>query len=393
MSTAAQPSPFSLRTVVIMLAAGLLAAAAFVVLLAYAPDLRNGHDGGAHPLSVGGTGYHGIVELLDEVGTPTTMVRDEDGIVRSGLLIVTLSPATDSEALKKLAGLRKGKPTLYVLPKWAVMPLMGHGGWVQRVGLDTATAQGLLTALAPLRVESTKPPVTKKGEKPRQFAVGSVMQWLSGAPMTPLLQRLDVPVLASTGDGQMFILAEPDLIANHGLKDRRTADLAVEIIQRLRPDDGPVAFDLTLHGFGRSRNLLKTLLVPPFLALTLSILAAALLAGLHAFGRFGPARDEPRALPFGKAALIDNAAGLIRRARRGGRMGEAYVGLTRDGAAAAIHAPRLTEPELDALLDRAGPADRPAFTQLAADARDAKTPSAVADAARALYYWRRSLGA
>jgi hypothetical protein len=191
----------------------------------------------------------------------------------------------------------------------------------------------------------------------------------------------------------MFILAEPDLLANHGLKDQRTAALAVQIIQRLRPNDGPVAFDLTLHGFGQTRNLLKTLLVPPFLALTLSILAAALLAGLHAFGRFGPARDEPRALPFGKAALIDNAAGLIRRAGRGGRMGEAYVALTRDAAAAAIHAPPLAEPELDALLDRAGPADRAGFSQLAADAREAKTPTTVADAARALYHWRRSLGA
>jgi hypothetical protein len=211
--------------------------------------------------------------------------------------------------------------------------------------------------------------------------------------MTPLLERFQMPVLASTGDGQMFILADPDLIANHGLKDRRTAELTVEMIQRLRPNDQPVAFDLTLHGFGRSRNLLKTLLVPPFLALTLSILAAALLAGLHAFGRFGPARDEPRALPFGKAALIDNAAGLIRRAGRGGRMGDAYVALTRDAAAAAIHAPPLTEPELDALLDRAGSADQPGFTQLVADARDAKTPSTVADAARALYHWRRSLGA
>ena len=393
MSTAAQSSPFTLRTVIIMIAASLLAAAAFVVLLAYAPDLQSGRDGGAHPLSTAATGYRGIVELLDEVGTPTVMVRDEDGIVRSGLLIVTLSSTTDPNALKDLAKLRKFKPTLYILPKWAVMPLEGHPGWVQRLGLDTGSAQQLLSALAPLHVESTKPPVTKKGEKPRQFAVGNVVQWLAGSPMTPLIQRFNAPVLASTGDGQMFILAEPDLMANHGLKDQRTAALAVQIIQRLRPNDGPVAFDLTLHGFGQTRNLLKTLLVPPLLALTLSILAAALLAGLHAFGRFGPARDEPRALPFGKAALIDNAAGLIRRAGRGGRMGEAYVALTRDAAAAAIHAPPLAEPELDALLDRAGPADRAGFTQLAADARDAKTPTTVADAARALYHWRRSLGA
>lgn len=394
MSTAARPSPFTLRTVIIMIAASLLAAAAFVVLLAYAPDLQSGHDGGAHPLSVSATGYRGVVELLDNVGTPTTMVRDDDGIIRSGLLIVTLSPVTDTDALKKLVDLRKFKPTLYILPKWAVMPLASHGGWVERLGVDTQSAQLLVSVLAPLQVESTKVPDAKLGEKPLpQPPVGAIRQWLTGTGMTPLLQDKGRTILARIGDSQMFILAEPDLIANHGLRSAHNARLAVDIIEGLRPNSAPVAFDLTLHGFGQTRNLLKTLLVPPFLALTLSILAAALLAGLHAFGRFGPARDEPRALPFGKAALIDNAAGLIRRAGRGCRMGEAYVVLTRDAAAAAIHAPPLAEPELDALLDRAGPADRAGFTQLAAEAREAKTPTTVADAARALYHWRRSLGA
>jgi hypothetical protein len=394
MSSSAQASPFTLRTVVLMVAAGFLAAAAFVVLLAWAPDLRNGHDGGAHPLSVAGTGYRGIVELLDAAGTETAMVRDDRGLIRAGLLIVTLAPGSDPEALKHIVSLRKFKPTLYILPKWAVIPLAGHSGWVRRLGSDSQIAQDILTVLAPLRVEYSEPAAPKSAKKrPPPPAVGDIHQWLSGGPMTPLLSQNGHVVLASTGDGQMFILAEPDLIANHGLKNPQTAKLAVEMIERLRPNDQPVAFDLTLHGFASSRSLLKTLLVPPFLALTLSILGAGLLAGLHAFGRFGPARDEPRALPFGKAALIDNAAGLIRRANRGGRMGEAYVALTRDAASAAIHAPSLPEPELEALLDRTGAADLPRFTQLAGAARGANTPTAVADAARALYNWRRSLGA
>ena len=74
-------------------------------------------------------------------------------------------------------------------------------------------------------------------------------------------------------------------------------------------------------------------------------------------------------------------------------MGEAYVALTRESAAAAIHAPPLAETELDDLLDRAGPADQPRFRELVARARDARTAPAVAEAARALYHWRRSLGA
>jgi hypothetical protein len=386
-----QSSPFNLRTVVLMLAASLVAAAGFVLLMAFAPEIRAGHDGGAHPLSIAGTGYRGLVELLQGAGIATEMERNDQGVAGAGLLVVTLSPDTDPEALDHLTDLRDGKPTLYVLPKWLTLPLQGHDGWVRRFGPpEVERAQALLDKLAPLTLKSGG-----RDAKGHVLAPGDAAledeQWLVGDRMTPLLSDHGRAILVRAGDGRTIILADPDLIANHRLGSIRAARTALEIVDYLRPDSRPVAFDLTLHGLAQSRSLLRTLLTPPFLALTLSLLGAALLAGLHAFGRFGPARRDPRALPPGKSALIENAAGLIRKARRGGRLGDAYAVATRDAAAAAVHAPHLVDRQLEAWLDRAGPADRPSFSQLAEDARSATTPTAVAAAAHALYLWRRSL--
>lgn len=69
------------------------------------------------------------------------------------------------------------------------------------------------------------------------------------------------------------------------------------MIAMLEPAKGAVMFDLTLHGVGQKYDLAKLLLEPPFLALTLSVLAAAVLAFLHGLGRFGPPRSRPGRLP------------------------------------------------------------------------------------------------
>ena len=99
-------------------------------------------------------------------------------------------------------------------------------------------------------------------------------------------------------------------------------------------------FDLTLHGTARNYDLAKLLVEPPFLALTLTILAAAALAFLHGLARFGPPRAEARAIPFGKRALVDTTAMLLRRAGRLEELGGRYAALMRVRAGALLGAPQ-----------------------------------------------------
>ena len=103
--------------------------------------------------------------------------------------------------------------------------------------------------------------------------------------------------------------------------------------------------------------------------------------------RFGAPRRPQRALAFGKAALVDNAAALVRKARRQAALGARYAELIRARAAAAFGAPAKLQGEaLDAYLDGLG--GKP-FSALAAAAREADDPHELLGAAQALHDWQR----
>ena len=200
------------------------------------------------------------------------------------------------------------------------------------------------------------------------------------------------PVTAIRGD--IYILSDPDLLDTHGLKDITTARAAVAILDGLRGERGPLVLDVTLHGFARGRNILKLAFEPPFLALTLCLLAAAALIGWHAFVRFGPAATAIRAVAFGKGALVDNSSALIHVTRREPRMAPAYVDLVRNLVARLIGAPRdLDRTQLDALLDRIGRAKgaEESITGLTNAAVGLKDNAALMRVARRLHRWRMEM--
>ncbi len=186
------------------------------------------------------------------------------------------------------------------------------------------------------------------------------------------------------------MLSDPDLLNTQGIADLNTARTGVEILDRLRAG-GAVVFDVSLNGLAHGRSLLKLAFEPPLLGATLCLLAGAIMMGLHAISRFGPAERPATVLALGKRALADNSAALVRMARREPRMAPAYAALTREIAARAVGAPRdLDEAQLDALLDRLGAAhgSESRFSALAAEAAAAKTNAELMSVARRLYQWR-----
>jgi hypothetical protein len=127
---------------------------------------------------------------------------------------------------------------------------------------------------------------------------------------------------------------------------------------------------------------------PPFLAVTLAIAAALLLAGLQAMARFGVPLRPRRAIAFGKAALVDNSAALVRKAGREARMGGRYADMVRERMAALLRlSPTLAADKVEQRLDALG--SDPNFSTLAANAANATTPEGVLAAARALHQWQQ----
>lgn len=396
MSADSGASPFSARTMLWVAAAGIVAFAALLLLGAYAPDFRNGRNGGAHALSTSAIGFRGIVDLID--GLPWDIssyyVRDETWS-DPALLVLTPEIWTDPKEIEKRLDEREGHTTLIVLPKWEVAPLPKKTAWVQQIGLLPPPAVQKLIRQVPrfgiarsaggqLRPMNGFPPETATGA-PAQ------LQTISGRNLRPLLVNGEGRiVLAQVGDREVYILADPDLLDNQGLRDADVARAAIAMLVWLNSSGAEtVDFDLTLNGFGKAPSLLKLAFEPPFLALTLCILGAALLAGLQGLVRFGPPARKEREIAFGKRALVDNSASLLRLARREHRMGGRYAALTRDAVAHATGAPpQAGEAETDAYLDRLA---EPRFSELASAARQAPDAATLLVAARALYRWRRDV--
>jgi hypothetical protein len=126
---------------------------------------------------------------------------------------------------------------------------------------------------------------------------------------------------------------------------------------------------------------------PPFLAVTLALVAALLLAGMQAISRFGPPRRPERAIAFGKAALIDNAAALVRQARREAGLGGRYADMIRDKAVTVFAVPpRLRDDAVTDYLDKLD--GRSSFSALASAAAGARNREELLAAAQALHRWQ-----
>jgi len=162
----------------------------------------------------------------------------------------------------------------------------------------------------------------------------------------------------------------------------------------LRAGDGPVVFDVTLHGYTRSPNFLRVIFDPPILGATLCLVITALLMGVHAANRFGAAKGSVRAFAFGKRALADNSAALIAMLHREHHMAVRYAQVMRNAALRALGASHeLTEDERNALLravrKQSGKGD--SLDDLTARARNVTDRRGVLAIARRLHRWRHGL--
>jgi len=394
----AMQEPFSRKTLFWGIFASLLAAAGFFLLSTYAPDFRQ-PEGGGTPLSKGGSGYAGLVEWLKLAnGQSPPVARDERalsvGPASGFLLIVTIAPGSDPAALARLVKLRSGKATLFVLPKWITLPLQPHEGWEMKLArLPDTVVNDWLGRIANAKLGEGETSVGQIDVSGRMVTTPGDLQWV--ADDHPLIAAgAGRAVLTELDKEPFYILTDPDLINNAALNDPQKAAAALDMIAMLEPGKGAVMFDLTLHGVGQKYDLARLLVEPPFLALTLSVLAAAALAFLHGLGRFGPPRTEARAIAFGKQALVDTTAMLLKRAGRLQELGDRYALLMRARAAALLGAPPgLPGEALDRWLDSRDKGEAQGFTRRFKAANESKNLAGMHDAAQELHDWTtRRLG-
>jgi hypothetical protein len=426
MSAAADGAPFGRRTVLALVVGG---AALFVALLWMIATGWGGsslNDGGSHAASRGLTGYAGLVDYLEARGIHVSCSQDHKGLAGPGVLVLTPPAGADGKELQRALNARRYiGPTIVITPKWMAYPALADGaphkrGWVRIGGTILAEWKGFLDDLAiglgPLPGGRWRG-AGLAGTLPEPKVVLSG----TGKDLVPLVTSADgkrvlagyiddagyYPALAalagrqsgkSDDDNRIYpvvVVFEPDLIDNYGLRDPGGALLAERLIRAAGEDGKGVTFDLTFDGYTRSANLLTLAFTPPFLAPTVCLLFAAVVAGWRAFLRFGPARRTGPGIAFGKRALVSNSAGLIARTRRFHLLAEPYASAVRERLVHQLALPRQAAPgQTDAAIDRAlGRRDAEAvpFSERVARLVSARKSRELVAAAQDIYALERTL--
>lgn len=375
-------------------AAFLLAALLFALGSAFGEGGGSGRDGREHGLSVGATGYAGIIDVGRRAGLDIAVDRRIAADTPRGLTVITLGAFDDineddsdlAERVKRLRG-----PVLVVLGKhWTEPASDQRRGFVRRsagrrdmprgVALRTVAADARLD-LAPIGVADTVP-------LPRQ-----VQSW-SAANATPVLSVDGHALLVRkpVGGRDVLILSEPDLISNLALGDADSTRGGLALLFALSKGDA-VRFDVALNGLASdARSLLQRALAPPWLGLTLAGLTALVALLWAGFQRTAPPRIAPVPFAQGKAALIASGARLVSKTGRWRMLAPRYTGWVRESVARARHAPPGLDPAaLDQWLDRFSDARGQRFSDLATRLDHARRPVEMIDAASDLARWRQEI--
>jgi hypothetical protein len=398
----ARGGAFNGRVMLAIIAAGILSFVGFLFMSAYAPELKRDSSGRSHALSQSAIGYSGLVRLRQALGHKPSLIRAEEGLKTERLVVVTPELSTLAKDLGKLVKDRASQPTLIILPKRRTQPERFHSGWVR--GRTIVRADRVEDIIAEVtKVELTRTLVTEptltfaEDWLPEvSFGKGTVVQTMNGDDIIPYISDGNGNILLGALAGEddedrpIFILSDPDVMNNLGLGNPKMAWTANKILDQLADGkDEEVEFDISLNGFGTSRTLLKLIFEPPFLALSLCLFVASLMALLFGLMRFGPPLRDKRAVAPGKAALVDNTADLLKQAGLELDVTERYANLTRDAAAHDLGLPQgMSAEEVTQRLDRVTRAGTP-FSALRQRLIFAENLDDMLAAARALYHWRK----
>lgn len=318
---------------------------------------------GASTFSRSAIGHAGIFDVLQRLDIPVIKSSSNslDRLGRGSVLVL----AEPNPGLRKddaITQLLKAERVLFVLPKWIGLPSQRRPGWLQLVAeRNRSEAKSALSLVVP-RMD-----VVHEEEGTVQWTTNELgltpnvrrpTQLISGTGLRPIISSARGMLVGELVERNrtVLVVADPDVISNHGLAREGNAALAVALIKRLRGPNGTVVFDETIHGFtGAAENPFSLLFRFPFVIATVQGLIAVALLLWATLARFGAPQSVPPPLTAGRAGLLQNMAKLIEFTGHQPVMVRRYVEETLRDVARQLHAPRtLAGDALVAWLKRVG---------------------------------------
>jgi len=395
---------FSQRTIIWLIAVGGLSFLCTIVLVIFGEDLLPTSTVQANAYSQSAIGHMAFVETLRALGIPVLVSRS-DSALKAGPndLVIVAEPPAEQKDDAYLLGLLEADRVLLVLPKWVANADFKNRHWAKQVyRLPSDNADDILRIVA--SHGSTRIVQREIGWNRNRYGGEASLaqpQLMTADGLMPIIDSNLGVLLGEAEDsyGRLWVLSDPDLISNQGLKHGDNAVIAVGMVQELLPAGGSVIVDEVIHGFRRDPSVWRELFEFPIIIITINALAAVAVLLWSATGRFGsPIPIEPP-LKAGKTTLIGNAAGLLQFGGHSVEILGRYLAVTFADVASRVHAPaQLGGAALDQWLERIGKARhvRSAPAQLRREAELATAAGRADDrrllhAARDLHRWKREM--
>jgi hypothetical protein len=287
-------------------------------------------------------GHRAFVELLRRLDRRVVVSRSPQRSRDGGVLILLEPPAEAGRLRELLDGVER---VLCVLPKRSGEESERRPGWIESAEvLAPGRAEAVLDALG-LEGEVRRSSAAFVAEVGRDLPAATLgtPQLVDGRAIEPVLASAEGSLIGWTAASycdELWLLADPDLIQNHGLGAGENAALAVALIDRIAEPGEILVVDETLHGHGTAPHVFGALGRFP---LVLALLQAALLIGVLcwiASRRFGAPLPEPPALRPGRVALVESTAGLLLHGGHSASTLRRYLAIEERRVAAARGLPR-----------------------------------------------------
>jgi hypothetical protein len=321
---------------------------------------------GAGVYSKSALGYAGVWDVMKRSGMKVSASTGNTAaeVGPRGTLII-------GEPLMSLLGgtddaVSRAERVLLILPKWGWTRDENHTAWVSQVEpMPLSTPQGILFYMAP------EGGIVFRTEWPERWQVNEIGTDPSGSGVIQLIRDGDMRPLVGTPDGvllgeieregtKLWVLSDPDIIANHGAHRGGNAAFIMSVAERLslydNDEPGRIVFDETVHGFIASgESPLGILFRFPFWVIAVMTVLAAGMTTAAGMGRFGPPAAKSSETDFGKTTLIDNGARLLDYGGHHAYVLKRYAAMTIRSAAKTLKAPEgMDEWQLVSWLDRIG---------------------------------------
>lgn len=350
---------FDARVVAVLICLGIAGFVGSLIVGSLAGDPEVAKPVGANGFSTSAVGHRAFRELLAELGHDVqTHTRKEGPPAGDVSALVLAEPLTGKRPhVQRMVG---AYPTLIVLPKWWVRPAFNNPHWAANATLlSDSHVAGILNWVlkeAELRRIDKAPAHWKMAAGDAMPTIDGVVQLVRSDRLFPLISTDQGILVGAVADGAhtTIVVADPDILATHGLGKGENAALMVKLIDSFG-GDGTVVFDETIHGFQIHPSVTTAIFDMPFVWITVLVSMAIGVLVWASFGRFGAPLSERDTVNTGGATLVESTSDLVVEAGNLSESFKRYVEQLQARVARRLHAPKsLSRDELVDWLDKIG---------------------------------------